>query len=190
MIFFPFVLFKCVWGLARYCVHTTATWDQFCNIIKKVRNHSDGIFLVFPWLIESRSYKKIKSGTSHITHHTSHITYYIGICKFYKILVINTVVTFNNSSKLILKTFDEYFLMEIITLTIQTPMAGLKSVKPTISRWNKALSEKFGLAQKSWKNLRLVFFLQKWLKKVMLSKIQKNHTQRFFKTLSVMFSDF
>ena len=109
---------------------------------------------------------KIKSGTSHIAHHTSHITYYIGICKFYKILVINTVVTFKNSSKLILKTFDEYFLMEIITLTIQTPMASLKSVKPTISRWNKALSEKFGLAQKSWKNLRLVFFLQKWLKKI------------------------
>ena len=134
----------CVWGLARYRVHTTATWDQFCNIIKKVRNHSDGMFLVFPWLIESRSYKKIKSGTSHITHHTSHITYYIGICKFYKILVINTVVTFNNSSKLILKTFDGYFLMEIITLTIQTPMSGLKLVNPTISPWNKALSENFG----------------------------------------------
>ena len=112
--------------------------------------------------------KKIKSGTSHITHHTSYITYFIGICKFYKILVINTVVTFNKSSKLILKTFDEYFLMEIITLTIKTPMAGLKSVKPTISRWNKALSLKVGLAQKSWKNLRLVFFLHKWLKKIEL----------------------
>ena len=130
-------------GLARYCVHTTATWDQFCNIIEKVRNHSDGMFLVFPWLIESRYYKKIKSGTSHITHHTSHITYYIGICKFYKILVINTGVTFNNSSKLFLKTFDKYFLMESITLTIQTPMSGKKLVKPTISRWNKALSENY-----------------------------------------------
>ena len=124
-------------GLARYRVHTTATWDQFWNIIKKVRNYSDGVSLVSPWLIEYRSYKKIKSGTSHIT-------YYIGISKFYKIVMIKTVVTFNNSSKLILKTFDKYFLMEIITLTIQTPMEGLKLVKPTISRWNKALSEKFG----------------------------------------------
>jgi hypothetical protein len=35
-------------GLARYCVHTTATWDQFWNIIKKVRNHLDGVFLVSP----------------------------------------------------------------------------------------------------------------------------------------------
>ena len=35
-------------GLARYCVHTTATWDQFRNIIKKVRNHSDGVSLVSP----------------------------------------------------------------------------------------------------------------------------------------------
>ena len=121
-------------GLASYCVHTTATWDKFWNIIKKVRNHSDGAFLVSPGLIESRSYKKIKSGTSHIAHHTSHITYYIGICKFYKILLINTVVTFKNSSKLILMTVDKYFLMEIITLTIQTLMAGLKLVKPTISR--------------------------------------------------------
>jgi hypothetical protein len=136
--------FSSLGGLARDRVHTTATWNQFWNIIKNVRNHLDGVFLVFPWLIESRSYKNIKSGTSHITHHTSHITYYIGICKFYIIFVINTVVTFNNSSKLILKTFDGYFLMEIITLTIQTPMSGLKLVKPTISRWNKALSEKFG----------------------------------------------
>ena len=96
--------------------------------------------------------QKIKFGTSRITPHTSHITYYIGICKFYKILVINTVVTFNNSSKLILKTFDKYFLMEIITLTIQTPMSGLKLVKPTISLWNRALSEKFGFPLKSWKS--------------------------------------
>ena len=130
------------------------------NCQGQVRNHSEGMFLVFPWLIESRSYKKIKSGTSHITHHTSHITYYIGISKFYKILVINPVVTFNNSSKLTLKTFDEYFLMEIIALTIQTAMAGLNLVKPTISRWNKALSEKLGLTQKSWKNLTLVFFFK------------------------------
>ena len=34
--------------------------------------------------------------------------------------MINTVVTFNNSLKLILKTFAKYFFMEIITLTIQT----------------------------------------------------------------------
>ena len=127
---------KVLWGLARYSVHMTATWDKFWNIIKKVWNYWDLVFLVSPWLIESRSYKKNKSGTSHITS-------YIGICKFYKILVINTMVTFNNSSKLILKTFYKYFLMEIITFTIQTVMAGLKLVKPTISRWNKALSEKF-----------------------------------------------
>ena len=152
-----FIIFS-LWGLARYRVHTTATWDKFWNIIKKVRNHSDGVFLVSSWPIESRSCKKIKSGTSHITHHTSHITYYIGICKFYKILVINTVVTFNNSSQLILTTFDKYVLREIITLTIQTPMSGLKLVKPTISRWNKALSENFGFPQKSLKSKTLVFF--------------------------------
>ena len=35
-------------GLARYRVHTTATWDQFWNIIEKVKNHSDGVFLVYP----------------------------------------------------------------------------------------------------------------------------------------------
>ena len=35
-------------GLARYCVHTTATWDQFWNIIKQFRNHSDGVSLVSP----------------------------------------------------------------------------------------------------------------------------------------------
>ena len=101
--------YRALRGLARYHVHTTVTLDPFWNIIKKVRNHSDGISLFSSWLIEYRSYKKIKSGTSHIAHHTSHITYYIWICKFYKILVINTVVTSKNSSKLTLKTFDEYF---------------------------------------------------------------------------------
>ena len=90
-----------------------------------------------------RILQKIKSGTSHITHYTSNITYYIGMCKFYKISLINTVVTFNNSLKQILKTSDKYFLMEIIALTIQTAMAGLKFVKPTISQLNKALFEEF-----------------------------------------------
>ena len=62
-----------VGGLARYCVHMTATGDQFCNVIIQVRNHSDGMFLVFPWLIESRSYKK--NQVWNITHHASHITH-------------------------------------------------------------------------------------------------------------------
>ena len=57
--------------------------------------------------------------------------------------MINKVVTFNNSLKLILKTFEKYILMEIITLTIQTAMTCLKLVKPIISRRNKALFEKF-----------------------------------------------
>ena len=109
---------KRVRGLARYRVHTTATWDQFCNIIKKVRNHSDGMFLVFPWLIESRSYKKIKSGTSHILHHRSQITYCIGICKFYKIVVIKIIVPFNNLFKLILKKVVKYFSMEIFNINV------------------------------------------------------------------------
>ena len=62
-------------GLARYSVHTTATWDQFSNIIKKVGSHSDGMFLVFPWLIESRSYKK--NQVWNITHYASHTTHHI-----------------------------------------------------------------------------------------------------------------
>ena len=45
-------------GLARYSVHTTATWNELLNITQKVRNNPDGIFLVSPLLIESRSYKK------------------------------------------------------------------------------------------------------------------------------------
>ena len=30
------VIFSTLGGLARYCVHMTATWDRFWNIIKKV----------------------------------------------------------------------------------------------------------------------------------------------------------
>ena len=65
----------CLRGLARYRVHTTATWDQFWNIIKMVRNHSDGVSLVSPWLIEYRSYKK--NQVWNITHRASHITHHI-----------------------------------------------------------------------------------------------------------------
>ena len=53
--------------------------------------------------------QKVKSGTSHIMHHTSDITYCIWIGKFYKILVIKIVVPFNSSFKLILKKFVNYF---------------------------------------------------------------------------------
>ena len=42
------------------------------------------------------------------------------------------LVTFNNSAKLILKKFDKYYLMEIITLTTQTPMSSPKLFKLTI----------------------------------------------------------
>ena len=52
--------------------------------------------------------------------------------------MINRVVTFNNSSKLILKNYDEYFLIKIITETIETAMSGLKLVKPTISNRRQA----------------------------------------------------
>ena len=52
--------------IARYCVHTTATWDQFWNIFKKVW----WVFVVSLWLIKSRLKNKI---VWNITHHTKHI---------------------------------------------------------------------------------------------------------------------
>ena len=75
------------WGLARYSIHMTATWQQFWNITEQVWNYANGVFLVSPLLIESRSYKNQVSN-KHILHHISHITYCIWICKFYKIVVI------------------------------------------------------------------------------------------------------
>ena len=65
------------WGLARFCVHTAATWEKLLNITQKVWNYSDWLFLVYPWLMKSRSYKKKSSPehhTSRITYHTSHVT--------------------------------------------------------------------------------------------------------------------
>ena len=59
-------------GLARHCEHTTANWDQFGNIPQKVQNYPDGVFLVSPWPIKSRFYKK--NWVWNITHHASHIT--------------------------------------------------------------------------------------------------------------------
>ena len=83
----------CIWGLARYCVHATATWDQFWNIIKNVWNYWDGVFWVSPWLIESRSYK---NQVWNITHHTSHITHHI----LHRILLVLQNISEHNSGDL------------------------------------------------------------------------------------------
>ena len=40
--------------LARYCVHITATLDQFWKITQKDWNYPDGAVLVSPWLKESK----------------------------------------------------------------------------------------------------------------------------------------
>ena len=98
------------------------------------------------------------SGTSQITHHTSHITE--AFVSFTKILVINTLVHFSHLSKLIMQKYYEHLLMEIIALLIQTPMSSLKLAKPTISQWNKTLSEKSVFPQKSRKSSRLVVFFK------------------------------
>ena len=47
----------------------------FFNITQKAQNYPDGVFLVSPWLIESRSYKKVLYGISHIMHHKTHSSF-------------------------------------------------------------------------------------------------------------------
>ena len=98
--------------------------------------------------------QKIQSETSHIMHHTSHITYYIGVCKFYKILVIRPVVPFNNSSKQILKKFGKYLLKKIK----QTPISIPNLVTPNISWWKDTLSKK------SFFLMKIQLHLHSWAK--------------------------
>ena len=69
-----------LWGLES--VHMIATCGRFWSITQKAWNFPDGVLLVSPWVTESRSYKKNKLGTSHITHHTSHRTHCIWIWSF------------------------------------------------------------------------------------------------------------
>ena len=97
-------------GLARYNVHATATSDKFQNIIKKGLKLLRWSIFGLPLTHRVKILHKIKYETSHITHYTSNITYYVEVCKFYKLLVINRMVTFNNSSQLILKNFDDFSL--------------------------------------------------------------------------------
>ena len=52
-------------------VHTTATWDQFWNIIKKFWKYWDGVFLISLWLIESKN--QVLNITHHISPNTHHI---------------------------------------------------------------------------------------------------------------------
>ena len=65
---------KQIWGLASCSVHMTSTWLWFWETTTKPFNSSNlYIFLNSLLLRETTSYKEIKSGSSHIRHHTSQL---------------------------------------------------------------------------------------------------------------------
>ena len=112
--------------------------------------------------------QKIKSGTSHILHHTSHITYCRGICKFYKIVVIKIVVPFNNLLKLILRKVVKYFLYENYRI-FNTNV----SVKSRISQANHFTAKqgtflKVRFSSKIEKKVKFMTFFKSNVKKVNL----------------------
>mgnify|MGYP007004896390 FL=1 len=127
----------------------TATWLCFWKTTTKPLNSSNNKFLNSRWLIETTSYKKIKSGSSHVTHHTSHITNCMWNCKFYKIFRIIVVVHFGKSFKLNLNKFMKYFFIKIIVLTKQTPRSSTKLLKLNILWGKKISSKKLGFPEKS-----------------------------------------
>ena len=64
----------CLWGLAGYSVHTTATCSKFLNITHMAWNYQDRVFLVSLDL-EGQDHTKIQLWN--ITHHASHSTLHI-----------------------------------------------------------------------------------------------------------------
>ena len=102
------------------------------------------------------------------------------MCKFYKILVINTVVTFNNSSKLILKTFDKYFLVKITTWTIRTPIFRPKVVKSPHFTVTQDTFSKVRFKSKIMKKPKACFFSSKVMKKNLIIKNPKTSRSAFF----------
>ena len=89
-----------------WCVYVCHLGSILENDWKGLKLPRLGIFgLPLTWRV------KIKPGTPKIMHHTSQITYWILICKFYKILVIKIVVPFNNSLKQIIKKLVKYFFL-------------------------------------------------------------------------------
>ena len=127
----------------------TATWLCFWKTTTKPLNSSNNKFLNSRWLIETTSYKKIKSGSLHVTHHTSHITNCMWNCKFYKIFRIIVVVHFGKSFKLNLNKFMKYFVIKIIVLTKQTPRSSPKLLKINMLWGKKISSKKLGFPEKS-----------------------------------------
>ena len=102
-------------------------------------------------------------------YHTSHITYWIWICMFYKIILIIIVVPFNNSIKLILKKFSNVFWWKSSHWQNERLCLVNKFVKSSISRWKESLLEKLGFPNKSWNRKILVIIFEsdqtkfKWL---------------------------
>ena len=74
-------------------------------------------------------------------HHTSHITYCMWNCKFYKRFRIIVVLHFSYSIKLILNKILEYMMMEVNVMTLQKHRLSPKLFKPNIQWW-KATSLK------------------------------------------------
>ena len=104
--------------------------------------------------------QKIQSGSSHVTHHTSHITNCMWNCKFYKILRIIVVVHFGKSLRLNRNMFMKYFLIKIIVLTIQIPRSRPELLNLNILWWKTTSSKKLGFAEKSKNFNALVFFFR------------------------------
>ena len=118
-----------------------------------------GVLLVSPWFQNS------KSGTSHIKHHTSQITYCIWIGRFLQNISDQLRFALPQLIKTNPKEVCEIIFLTSIWLTIQTSMSSPNFFKPTISLWNEALSKKLGFTQNCWK--KIPFFYQVY-KKILL----------------------
>ena len=126
-------------SLVSYSVNMTATWVLFRKTTKNPLNSPHA------WS-PSDSYRqnltKIKSKSSHITHHTSHITYCMGIFKFNKITSFILKVIFWNSYKLIQNNFSRCSFLKIIIFTMQTQRSCPKFGKQPVSNWRKSFLKK------------------------------------------------
>ena len=147
-----------------------------------------GVFLVFPLLIEYRSYKKtcMEHSTSCITHHATHITYEF-VSFILKKIVIRTVVAFNSSFKLILNKFvNNFFLWKWLNWQYKLLCQVQNKSNQPFQCETTHFAEKLVFSQKSRKSQTLVFF-QVWLTKIWGYEIREHAFERIFNTLYCTF---
>ena len=130
---------------------------------------------------QKQNLTKINSGSSNIRYHTSHITYCMETCKFYKNTYSSTIIIFHIQ-------FKRYFLIEVTVLVKQTPMSSEKQLNNNFHVEKKNIPRSWLFQRNPEKFKLLLLFFKSDYKSVSNHK-SETYTLSVFNQVNVYVSD-